>query len=344
MKINDFPSISIVGATGAVGKICLDILNERNYPSEKIKLFASSRSAGKKIIYNNNELTVKEATLNSFDESDVVFISADSNVSLELAPSAVNSGALVIDDGSAFRMKEDVPLVVPEVNENDIKTHNGIISIPNCTTTPLVMALHNLRKLSKINRIQAATYQAVSGSGSMAVSELHDQTVSIVNNDEITRSVYPHQIAFSLIPQVDEFMLDGYTKEEHKMINETKKILHDHNLKISATCVRVPIYYCHSEVISVDFEDEINLDDIINVFKSASGIKLIDNGLNENYPTPSFVQGKDDIYIGRIRKDSSNDKGISFWIVSDNLRKGAALNAILIMDSALKLGKIPKFR
>ena len=186
MKINDFPSISVVGATGAVGKICLDILNERNYPIEKINLFASSRSAGKKIIYNNNELIVKEATKNSFDESDVVFISADSNVSLELAPSAVNSGALVIDDGSAFRMKEDVPLVVPEVNENDIKTHNGIISIPNCTTTPLVMAVHNLRKLSKINRIQAATYQAVSGSGSMAVSELHDQTVSIINNDELT--------------------------------------------------------------------------------------------------------------------------------------------------------------
>ena len=344
MKNSNFPSISIVGATGAVGKICLDILNERNYPVEKINLFASSRSAGKKIIYGSSEIIVKEATKNSFEDSDVVFISADSSVSLNLAPSAVESGALVIDDGSAFRMKEDVPLVVPEVNESDINFHKGIISIPNCTTTPLVMALDRLRRLSKINRIQATTYQAVSGSGSMAVSELHEQTKNILNNEEISKSVYPHQIAFSLIPQVDEFMPDGYTKEEHKMINETRKILHDNNLKISATCVRVPIYYCHSEVVSVDLEDEINVNEIIEVFRSASGIKLIGDGLNEDYPTPSFVQGKDEIYIGRIRKDSSNQKGINFWIVSDNLRKGAALNAIQIMDSSIKLGKIPKFR
>ena len=343
MNLNNFPSISIVGATGAVGKICLDILKEKNYPSDKINLFASKRSEGKSIQYFNDKLIVQEAKKDSFDKSDVVFISADKQVSLDLAPSAVKSGALVIDDGSAFRMEKNVPLVVPEVNENDINNHNGIISIPNCTTTPLVMAIHNLKKLGSIERVQATTYQAVSGSGSLAVSELQSQTESIINNKDISISVYPHQIAFSLIPQVDDFMPDGYTKEEHKMINETKKILHDNNLQISATCVRVPVFYCHSEAISVDFENEININDVINVFKNAEGIRLIEDGLNENYPTPEFVEGKNDVYIGRIRKDSSNKKGLNFWIVSDNLRKGAALNAIQIMDAAIKLKKIPNF-
>ncbi|MBA4715681.1 MAG: aspartate-semialdehyde dehydrogenase [Chloroflexi bacterium] len=343
MNLNNFPSISIVGATGAVGKICLDILKEKNYPSDKINLFASKRSEGKSIQYFNDKLIVQEAKKDSFDKSDVVFISADKQVSLDLAPSAVKSGALVIDDGSAFRMEKKVPLVVPEVNENDINNHNGIISIPNCTTTPLVMAIHNLKKLGSIERVQATTYQAVSGSGSLAVSELQSQTENIINNKDISISVYPHQIAFSLIPQVDDFMPDGYTKEEHKMINETKKILHDNNLQISATCVRVPVFYCHSEAISVDFENEININDVINVFKNAEGIRLIEDGLNENYPTPEFVEGKNDVYIGRIRKDSSNKKGLNFWIVSDNLRKGAALNAIQIMYSAIKLKKIPNF-
>ena len=291
----------------------------------------------------NKDLIVREAKKNSFKDSNVVFISADSQVSQDLAPHAVKDGALVIDDGSAFRMKKDVPLVVPEVNENDINYHNGIISIPNCTTTPLVMAIHNLRKLANINRIQATTYQAVSGSGALAISELQSQTKNIINNKDISKSVYPHQIAFSLIPQVDDFMSDGYTKEEHKMINETKKILHDENLLISATCVRVPVFYCHSEAISVDFENEIDINEVVNIFKNAEGIKLIDDGLNQNYPTPNFVEGKDDIYIGRIRKDNSNKKGLNFWIVSDNLRKGAALNALQIMDSAIKLKKIPNF-
>ena len=341
MTIDKFPSISIVGATGAVGKICLDILSERKFPSDKINIFASKKSEGKKISYLNKDLIVREAKKDSFKGSNIVFISADSQVSLDLAPHAVKDGALVIDDGSAFRMEKNVPLVVPEVNENDINNHNGIISIPNCTTTPLVMAIHNLKKLGSIERVQATTYQAVSGSGSLAVSELQSQTESIINNKDISISVYPHQIAFSLIPQVDDFMPDGYTKEEHKMINETKKILHDNNLQISATCVRVPVFYCHSEAISVDFTNEINMNDVINVFKNAEGIRLIEDGLNENYPTPEFVKGKNDVYIGRIRKDSSNKKGLNFWIVSDNLRKGAALNAIQIMYSAIKLKKIP---
>lgn len=341
--MDTFPSISIVGATGAVGKICLDILKEKNYPYEKIKLFASKRSEGKKIKYFDQELLVQEATKNSFFDSNVVFISADSSVSLELVPHAVNSGALVIDDGSAFRMDKDVPLVVPEVNEEDINHHRGIISIPNCTTTPLVMAIHNLKKLSPVKRIQATTYQAVSGSGSLAVTELQNQTEQLINNEKISMSIYPHQIAFSLIPQVDDFMADGYTKEEHKMINETRKILHDNDLNISATCVRVPVFYCHSEAVSVDFEDDVDLDNVITSFKNAQGIKIINDGQNEDYPTPSYVQGKDEIYIGRIRKDSSNRKGLNFWIVSDNLRKGAALNAIQIMESAIKLKKIPNF-
>jgi len=205
------------------------------------------------------------------------------------------------------------------------------------------MVVHNLKKLSPIKRIQATTYQAVSGSGSLAVSELQNQTKQFINNEEMSLSVYPHQIAFSLIPQVDDFMVDGYTKEEHKMINETKKILHDSELNISATCVRVPVFYCHSESVSVDFEDDVDLNDVISVLKNAPGIKIINDGQNEDYPTPSFVQGKDEIYIGRIRKDISNSKGLNFWIVSDNLRKGAALNAIQIMESAINLKKIPNF-
>ncbi len=343
MTNNKFPSISIVGATGAVGKVCLDILAERNYPFEKIKLFASKRSIGKRISYKGNDLIVNEANKSSFDGSNVVFISADSQVSLDLAPAAVNSGALVIDDGSAFRMKENVPLVVPEVNEEDINSHEGIISIPNCTTTPLVMALSHLRKISNIKRIQASTYQAVSGSGSLAVSELKNQTENILNNEKISKSVYPHQIAFSLIPQVDDFLEDGYTKEEHKMVNETRKIMHDNNLNISVTCVRVPIFYCHSESVSVDFEDDIDIQEIVNLFSNADGIKLINDGKNENYPTPSMVEGKDEIFIGRIRKDLGSSRGVNFWLVSDNLRKGAALNAVQIMESAIKLGKIPNF-
>lgn len=342
-NIHEFPSIAIVGATGAVGEICLNILSERNYPYEKIKLFASKRSEGKSISYKSTDLIVREAKSDSFSNSNVVFISADSQVSLKLAPSAVSSGALVIDDGSAFRMRDNVPLVVPEVNEDDINHHEGIISIPNCTTTPLVMALNALRNLSDMNRIQVSTYQAVSGSGAMAVSELRDQTSNILQNKEIKNSVYPHQIAFSLIPQVDDFMSDGYTKEEHKMIDETKKILHDNSLNISVTCVRVPIFHCHSEVVSVDFAESVNVDEVIKIFSSTPGISLIGRGINEDYPTPQIVEGEDDVYIGRIRKDLSNKNGINFWIVSDNLRKGAALNAIQIMESAIKLGKIPNF-
>ncbi len=265
----NLPNIGIIGATGAVGKVCLSILDEKNYPADKIHLFASSRSEGKGINYKDKKLIVKNANKNSILGLEVVFISADSDVSKKIAPMAVSQGSLVIDDGSAFRMEENVPLVIPEVNEKDILYHEGIISIPNCTTTPLAMALNILRKVSKIKRVQVSTYQAVSGSGSMAISELKNQVDQISNSQEITKSVYPHQIAFSLIPQVDDFESDGYTKEEHKMINETKKILHDNTLSISATCVRVPVYMCHSEVVSVDFENEVDIEKVLNLFSNS---------------------------------------------------------------------------
>lgn len=339
----NLPNIGIIGATGAVGKVCLSILNEKNYPAEKIHLFASSRSEGKVIEYKGKSLIVKIANNKSILGLEVIFISADSNVSKAIAPIAVSQGSLVIDDGSAFRMQENVPLVIPEVNEEDISFHEGIISIPNCTTTPLAMALNILRKISKIKRVQVSTYQAVSGSGAMAVSELKNQVEQISNMKEITTSVYPHQIAFSLIPQVDDFESDGYTKEEHKMINETKKILHDDTLSISATCVRVPVYMCHSEVVSVDFEDEIDIQNVLKSFSRSLGICLVGSGQDSDYPTPAMVEGNDNVYIGRIRKDNSNKYGINFWLVSDNLRKGAALNAIQIMESAIKLNKIPNF-
>lgn len=340
----NFPSISVVGATGAVGRVCLQILEKRDYPPDRIALLASERSNGKKIRYKNDSLTVKVATQESFKDSDVVFISADSEVSKNLAPAAAAEGALVIDDGSAFRMEENVPLVIPEVNEEDINFHEGIISIPNCTTTPLVMVLHSIRQVAKIDRVQVATYQAVSGSGTSAVVELQQQTEEFLAKKKINNNVYPHQIAFSLIPQVDDFESDGYTKEEIKMINESRKILHDESMKISATCIRVPVFECHSEVISVDLKEEVDIKEITQCLSSSPGVTYLGENSFDEYPTPAMVAGKDDIFIGRLRKDRSNSYGITFWVVSDNLRKGAALNAIQILDSAVKLGKVPKFQ
>lgn len=331
-------NIGIVGATGAVGVEALKLLAEINHPANNIHLFASERSKGKKVKYQNTELSVKTTSDDNFNKIDVALISVSSEISKELAPKIVKNGGVVIDDGSAYRMEKNVPLVVPEINEVDLNAHEGIVSIPNCTTTPLVMIIDALNSITKVSKVIVSTYQAVSGTGKEAVNELMNQQSGDKNTD-----VYDFPIANNVFPHVDDFLEDGFTKEEHKMINETKKILHDNNLQISATCVRVPVFYCHSEAISVDFENEININDVINVFKNAEGIRLIEDGLSENYPTPEFVEGKNDVYIGRIRKDSSNKKGLNFWIVSDNLRKGAALNAIQIMYSAIKLKKIPNF-
>ncbi len=329
-------TIAIVGATGAVGRIALDLLAERNHPAEKIVAMASSRSAGKKLSYSSTELTVVEATPDAFDGVDVAFISASSEVSKQLAPEAVNRGALVIDDGSAFRMDDAVPLVVPEVNGADVEWHEGIISIPNCTTTPLVMVLDALRKISPITAITVSTYQSVTGTGAAADLEMLNQSRAILDSEDFAIEQYPHQIAFNVLPQVDDFLPNGYTKEEEKMLNESRKILHDQGLPLAATCVRVPVRVSHSESVTVEFQDAVSPDEARTALGNAPGVQLVDDPQNSVYPMPINSAGGDEVHVGRIRKDIAHRTGLSFWLACDNLRKGAALNALQILDEVLE--------
>ncbi len=328
--------IAIVGATGAVGAVALELLSERGHPADKLRLLASRRSHGKKIDYNGNSLTVQEATPESFDGVDVAFISASSAVSLELAPEAVKRGVLVVDDGSAYRMDPSVPLVVPEVNGSDVEWHSGIISTPNCTTTPLVMVLAALRQLSLINSVTVSTYQSVTGTGSAARAELIEQSRKMLSDQEVSRPTeYPHRIAFNLLPQVDEFLEDGYTKEEIKMLNESRKILGDPDLRVASTCVRVPVEISHCESVSVEFDQVVSVDDARRVVSEFPGISLLDNPTESEYPMPSNSAGIDQVMVGRIRRDIAHDNGLVLWLAADNLRKGAALNALQIMDECI---------
>ena len=329
-------TIAIVGATGAVGTIALDLLAERNHPAERIRAMASSRSAGKQIAYGNGTLEIIEATPDSFEDVDVAFISASSEVSKQLAPEAVKRGALVIDDGSAYRMEPTVPLVVPEVNGADVEWHEGIISIPNCTTTPLVMVLKALSEISPITAVTAATYQAVTGTGAAADRELMDQSKAIVNDGEFSIEQYPHQIAFNVLPQVDDFLADGYTKEEQKMLNESRKILHLPDLRLTSTCVRVPVQVSHSEAVTVEFQDGVSIAEARSKLAGAAGVELVDEPENSLYPMPLSSAGQDGVYVGRVREDIAHDNGITLWLSCDNLRKGAALNALQILDEVLR--------
>lgn len=328
-------TIAIVGATGAVGRIALDLLAERNHPAEKIVAMASARSAGKKVRYADTDLTVIEATPDTFDRVDVAFISASSEVSRQLAPEAVKRGVLVIDDGSAFRMEETVPLVVPEVNGADVEWHQGIISIPNCTTTPLVMILDALRQISPITSVTVSTYQSVTGTGAAADAELVDQSSAILGDSDFAIEQYPHQIAFNVLPQVDDFLDNGYSKEEEKMLNESRKILHVPNLRLAATCVRVPVRVSHSESVSVEFQDAISPDDARSALASMAGVTVVDEPENSLYPMPITAANTDDVFVGRIRADIAHDTGLNLWLSCDNLRKGAALNALQILDETL---------
>jgi len=328
--------IAIVGATGAVGRVAMDLLEARRHPPEALSLFASSRSAGKKLPYMGGQLTVQEATGGSFAGTDVAFISVSAAVSRALAPAAVEAGALVIDDGSAFRMEPDVPLVVPEVNGEDVEWHKDIISIPNCTTTPLVMALAALRQAAALDRVTVATYQSVSGTGAAAVRELEQQTADISAGREPGIDVYPHQIAFNALPQVDDFEADGYTKEEHKMTNETRKIMHLPDLPVSATCVRIPVPTSHSEAVHVEFDRPVEPAEARRLLESFPGVTVLDDPGAGVYPMPHQCAGADDVFVGRIRKDVSHPNGLVFWVVCDNLRKGAALNALQIADEVVR--------
>ena len=324
-------NIGIIGSTGAVGVEALKLLSEIAHPADKIQLFASERSKGKKVPYLNSQLTVKTSSDESFKEIDVGLISVSSEVSKELAPQIVKNGGVVIDDGSAYRMEKNVPLVVPEINETDLEFHEGIISIPNCTTTPLVMVIDAINSISKVGKVVVSTYQAVSGTGKEAVNELINQQ----SGDQST-NVYDFPIANNIFPHVDDFMPDGFTKEEHKMINESKKILHDNEIEIIPTCVRVPVKIGHSESLTITLKNEISIEDIKKVLSEYSGITLLNQSDEIPYPMPLFAEGKKDVFVGRIRKSLNNSKELNLWLSCDNLIKGAAYNALQILESMIK--------
>ena len=324
-------NIGIIGSTGAVGVEALKLLSEIAHPADKIQLFASERSKGKKVPYLNSQLTVKTSSDESFKGIDVGLISVSSEVSKELAPQIVKNGGVVIDDGSAYRMEKNVPLVVPEINETDLEFHEGIVSIPNCTTTPLVMVIDAINSISKVGKVIVSTYQAVSGTGKEAVNELINQQ----SGDQST-NVYDFPIANNIFPHVDDFMPDGFTKEEHKMINESKKILHDNEIEIIPTCVRVPVKIGHSESLTISLKNEISLEDIKKVVSEYSGITLLDQSDEIPYPMPLFAEGKKDVFVGRIRKSLNNSKELNLWLSCDNLIKGAAYNALQILESMIK--------
>lgn len=337
--------VAVVGATGAVGQQMMKTLEKRNFPIKKITLLSSARSAGTKLMFNGEEVTVQEAKPESFEGVDIALFSAGGSISEKLAPEAAKRGAICVDNTSAFRMHEEVPLVVPEVNEEDIKQHKGIIANPNCSTIQMVVALEPIRKAYGLSKVLVSTYQAVSGSGAAAIAELEEQTQDLLNGKEINPQVLPvksdkkhYQIAFNVIPQIDKFQENGYTFEEMKMINETKKIMHMADLPVAATCVRIPVVTGHSESLYLEVNQPgITVEDIKNLLKDAPGIVLQDAPEEQLYPMPAQSVGKTDVFVGRIRKDLDNDRGFHMWIVSDNLLKGAAWNSVQIAESLIKL-------
>lgn len=333
-------TIAVVGATGAVGAEFLRIVEQRYSQIPNLKLLASSRSAGKTIKVGDKELVVAEATEQSFDDVDVAFISASSAVSHQLAPAAVAAGAVVIDDGSAFRMEETVPLVVPEVNGADVEWHQGIISIPNCSTTPLVMAAHPLHQVSPIKRMVADTYQSVSGAGGGAMYDLREQSERLMDADSNTSKSEKGQTAYNVVPHIDRFLETGYTFEEQKMRQESQKILHAPEIAISATCVRVPVYISHSASVHIEFTRPMSPEEARELLSAMPGLTVLDNPDAGEYPMPWDVAGEDEVFVGRIRQDLSHPNGLVMWIVSDNLRKGAALNSLQIAEELVARGRL----
>jgi aspartate-semialdehyde dehydrogenase len=329
-------NVAIVGATGVVGQEFIKILTERRFPMSSVHLFASDRSAGKTVYVNHNEVTVQELNNHSFDHLDIAFFSAGTEVSQHYAPKAAKAGAVVIDNSNAFRMHNDVPLVVPEVNASDIPDHKGIIANPNCSTVQMVVALQPLHKLNPIQRIIVDTYQSVSGTGTAAMEELSNQTRLVTGGREAVPHVYPHQIAFNILPEIDVFLDNGYTREEWKMVQETRKIMHEPDMPISATCARVPVYIGHSEAVHVELSKPMSVEDARRILGEAEGVKVLDDTAISLYPHPWSVAGQDDVFVGRIRQDASNVNGLAMWVVADNIRKGAALNAVQIAEEMLR--------
>lgn len=333
--------VAIVGASGAVGQEFLRVLEERNFPADELLLFGSQRSAGSKYTFRGKELEVKLLEHNDdFKGVDIAFTSAGAGVSREFAETITKYGAVMIDNSSAFRMDEDVPLVVPECNAEDaLNRPRGIIANPNCTTIMMVVALQCLENLSHIKRIHVASYQAASGAGAAAMAELEQQYREVLDGKEVTVNKFAYQLAYNVIPQIDVFTDNGYTKEEMKMFNETRKIMHSDAL-CSAMCVRVPSLRSHSEAIWAETETPVSPEAFAQAIQKGEGVQLMDDPTNKVYPMPLFLAGKDDVYVGRIRKDLANENGLTFWIVGDQIKKGAALNAVQIAEYLIKVGNV----
>ncbi|MDD2475300.1 MAG: aspartate-semialdehyde dehydrogenase [Dysgonamonadaceae bacterium] len=329
--------IAIVGISGAVGQELLSILTERKFPVESLKLFGSSRSAGKKYTFNGKEIEVLELQHNDeFKNIDIAFVSAGGSTSVEFAETITKHGAIMIDNSSAFRMDDDVPLVVPELNAEDaLNRPRNIIANPNCTTTQLVVSLKAIENISHITKVHVSTYQSASGAGASAMDELQEQYAQIERGEKPTVDKFAYQLAYNLIPQVDSFTENGYTKEELKMYNETRKIMHS-DIKVSATCIRVPVLRAHSESIWVETEKPVSVEEAKKAFANTPGIVLMDNVEKKEYPMPLFLEGKDEVFVGRVRKDLTNENGLTFWSVSDQIKKGAALNAVQIAEYLIK--------
>ncbi len=329
-------SVAIVGATGIVGQELIKILEERNFPLNSARLYASDHSSGKKMFMKHQEVAVREISPDSFRGIDIAFFSAGPEVSRYYAPLAVQSGALVIDNSSAFRTDKDVPMVVPEVNLEDVRLNKGIISTPNCSTIQLAVILYPLHRLNSIKRIIVDTYQSVSGKDSAAIEELTTQAKQVLDGQTAVTKVFPHQIAFNLLPEVDVFLDSGYTREEQKILEETRKIMRAPEMAISATCVWTPVFISHSQAVHVEFTRSISADEARRILSVSPGVRLIDDTSVSLYPQPWAVAGTNECYVGRVRQDTSHKNGLAMWTVADNIRKGAALNAVQIAEEMIK--------
>ncbi len=329
------PVVAVAGSTGAVGVEMLNVLAQRRFPAARVIALASSRSAGRRVPFGDGELTVELMEDGSFDGADIALFSAGADVSRRFRDAVVGSGCVMVDNSSAFRMDADVPLVVPEVNRDDVGRHSGVISNPNCSTIQMVVALQPLAALAPIARVVVSTYQAASGAGQAAMDELYEQTGHFLAGSAWTPSAFAHRIAFNCIPQIDVFMDDLSTKEEWKMVVETRKIMHVPDLRVAVTCVRVPVLRCHSESIAVEFTAPVSLEAAREALLAAPGVTLMDDPASKTYPMPAMLEGTDDTYVGRLRVDPSVPSGLQMWVVADQLRKGAALNAVQIAEALL---------
>lgn len=336
MKKKSAYTVAVVGATGAVGTEMIDVLEERAFPVGTLIPLASPRSAGGTVTFRGESIPVQVLTKDSFAGVDIALFSAGADISREFAPIAAKAGAVVIDNSAAWRMEPDVPLVVPEVNEHDIANHKGIIANPNCSTIQMVVALKPLHDRARIRRVVVTTFQSVSGTGKEAMDELMTETQDLLSFKEATPKVYPYQIAFNCLPQIDDFLPSGYTKEEMKMLNETRKIMGDRTIQVTATTVRVPVYVGHSEAVNIETEQKLTANEARAILSEAPGVQVFDDPAHKVYPMPLDVAGKDEVYVGRVREDESIANGLNLWVVADNLRKGAALNAVQIAECLVK--------